>query len=70
MSDMEDNMIDFAVTNRYKRFMDKLESEGFRPDEIRKITRIVVELMPGTGKEQIQQIMLREWAKRYGDIMK
>ena len=58
-------MIEFAVTNRTIRYMDRLEEEGFDATQIKNIIRVTVEMMPGRGKEEIQQIMLRAWTKRY-----
>ena len=61
-----DNIIDFAITNRYIRFCKKLEDLGFHEYQIKDITKAVCYVLPGS-KEKTEEIIWREYKNRYGN---
>ena len=61
-----DDIVDFAITNRYIRFCKKLEDLGFHEYQIKDITKAVCYVLPGS-KEKTEKIIWREYQNRYGN---
>lgn len=61
---MSDSLIEFAVKNRYNKFCDYLDKEGFSPHQIYVVTLAILEFYPGK-KELITEILLKTHKDRY-----